>query len=105
MISKYRPSARAVDEDVSWLEYRPRVLCRDVGLDALHGVRPAGIDEIAEGALDAVEWAEPECPLAKQGHEVRRNQLSECVDFVELCWIEDGLDVVSIDEIGAVALD
>ena len=41
----------------------------------------------------------------KKCHQVRRNGLPEREALVELRWIEDGLDVLSIDVIGAVALD
>ena len=65
----------------------------------------ARIDQIADGALDGVERAEPHGPVAKKRHQVRRNGLSEGEALVELWRIEDGLDAVSVDGIGAVALD
>ena len=59
VISKQRLAAGAVDQDVSRLEHRHRVLRRHDGRGALHRIRPARIDQIAEGALDGVERAEP----------------------------------------------
>src|SRR4029453_3807285 len=62
LIPQQRPAARAVDEDVARVEHRDPVLhCYD-RLFALHRIRPAPVDQIAEGALDGVERAEPEHP-------------------------------------------
>ena len=84
VIAKQRLAAGAVDQDVSRLEHRHRVLRRDDGRGALHRVRPTRIDEIAEGALDGVERAEPQRPAAQQRHQVRRNGLPEREALVEL---------------------
>ena len=47
----------------------------------------------------------PSAQLLQKCHQVRRNGLSEREALVELWWIEDGLDAVSVDGIGSVALD
>ena len=76
-IPEQRLGARAVDQDVSRLKHRHRVLRRDDGRRALHGMLLTRIDEIAEGALDGVERAEPQGPSPQQSHQVRRNGLPE----------------------------
>ena len=105
MISKQGPAAGGVDEDVSRSEHRHRVLRSHDGGGALHPVRAARIDQIAEGALDGVERAEPQHPVAQECTQVRSNRLSECESPIELGRIEDCLDAVSVDGIRAVALD
>jgi hypothetical protein len=105
VISKQRVAARAVDQDVSRLEHRHRVLRRHDGLGALYRVRFPLINQIAEVALDGVERAEPQCPFAKKCLQVRRDGLSEGEALPELCWIEDGRDAISIDGIGTVGFD
>ena len=98
-------AARAVDQDVSRLKHRHRVLRRDDGRGALHRMRLTRIDEIAEGALDGVERAEPQRPSLQQSHQVRRNGLPKREALLELRWLEDGLDALSIDVVGTVARD
>ena len=106
VISEQRLAAGAVDQDVSRLEHRHRVLRRH---DRSRALAPsfdaARVDQIADAALDGVERAEPQRPVAEKRHQVRRNRLPEREALVELGRIEDGLDVVSVDVIGAVALD
>jgi hypothetical protein len=68
-------------------------------------MRGARVDQVAEGAFDAIERNESLCPLLKQGHQVGRNGLPECEPFLQLRWIEDGLDVFSVDVIAAIALN
>ena len=46
----------------------------------------------------------PSRPSAKKRHQVPGNRLSEGEALVELGRIEDGLDAVPVDGIGAVAL-
>jgi hypothetical protein len=105
VISEQRVAARAVDQDVSRLQHRHRVLRRHDGHGALHPIRPARIDQIAEGMLDRVERAEPQRPVLQECTEVRRNGPSEREFLVELQWIEDCPDAVSVDGIVFVALD
>ena len=64
---------------------------------ALHRVRRARVDEIAEGALDGVERTEAARPSAQQRHQVGRDRLPEREALGELRRIEDGLDVVAVD--------
>ena len=66
VISEQGPAARGVDEDVSRLEHRHRVLRGHDRGGALHSIQPARIDQIAEGALDGVEWAEPQRPVLQE---------------------------------------
>ena len=68
-------------------------------------MRLTRIDQITERALDGVERAEPQRPSAQQCHQVRRNGPPKREALVELPWIEDGLDALFIDVVGAVALD
>ena len=70
-----------------------------------HPFRRTRIDQIADGALDRVKGAEPQRPVPKKRCQVRRNRLPERETIVELGRIEDGVDVVSVDVIGAVAVD
>ena len=53
----------------------------------------------------ALSGQNPCAQLAKKRHQVRGNGLSEREALVELWRIEDGLDAVSVDGVGAVALD
>ena len=105
VISKQRPAARAVDQDVSRLEHRRSRPPRQGGRGPLHRSRVARIDQIAEGAFDLVERAEPLCPSTQQRHQVGRDGLPEREALRQLPWIEDGLDVVAIEVVGPVGLD
>ena len=105
VISKQRPAPGAVDQNVSGFEHRHRVLRRHDGGGALHRIRAARIDQIADRALDGVERAEPQRPVLQKLHQVRRNGLSERKALVELGRIEDGPDAVAVDGVGSVALD
>jgi hypothetical protein len=105
VISEQRPVACGVDEDISRFKHRDRVLRRHNPRDALHRIQPARIDQIADGLLDGVERAEPDHPALQECAQVRRNGLSEREPLVELRWIEDRLDAISVDRIGSVALD
>src|SRR6478736_2012693 len=84
VISKQGPAARGVDEDVSGLEHRHPLLGRHDGRCALDPVQPARIDQIADGALDGVERAEPQRPTPQECTEVRRNRLPEREALLEL---------------------
>ena len=68
VISEQRAAARAVDQDVSRLQHRHRVLRRHDGHGALHPIRPARMDQIAEGMLDRVERAETPAPSSAGVH-------------------------------------
>jgi hypothetical protein len=81
------------------LEHRHRVLRRHDGPGALHTI-PARVDQIADGALDGVERADPQRPALQERTEVGRNGLSEREALVELAGIEDRLDAVPVDGIG-----
>ena len=105
VISKQRLAAGAVDQDVSRLEHRHRVLRADDRGRALDRRRLPPVDQIAELALDGVERAEAEPPSAEERHQVRRNGLSEGDALADLRRVEDGLDAVSVDRIGPVGLD
>jgi hypothetical protein len=61
MISKHRHAARAVDERVTRLDHRYRVLRRHHDRGSLHPFL-ARIDQFADGALDRIERAEPQRP-------------------------------------------
>ncbi len=104
VVSKQRPAARGVDEDVSRLEHCDRVVRRHDGRGALDPVLPARSDQIAEGALDGVERAEPHDPVLQERPQVRRNGLPEREAEVELRWIEDRLDAVPVDGVLSVAM-
>ena len=105
VVAQQRPAARAVDQDVARLEHRHRVVRRHDGRCALYAVGPARVDQVAERLLDGVERTEPQRPVAQERHQVGGNGLSEREALVELWWVEDRLDAVSVDGIGAVALD
>ena len=105
VISKQGVAAGGVDQNVSRLEHRDRVLRRHDGSGALHHLRPARIDEIADRALDGVERTEPQRPVPQECHQIRGNGLPEREALLELWRIEDGMDAVSVDRIGTVGLD
>jgi len=104
-MSQQRPAASAIEQDVARVEHRHGVLRRYDGCAAVHRVGRARIDQIAERLLDLIERAEPQGPFAKQCHQVRWYRASEGGALVELSRIEDGLDVLGVEVIGAVALD
>ena len=72
MITEKRFPSGAVDKDVARLEHRHCVRGRDDRRTALHAMRFARIDQVAEGALDGVERGEPFGPSAQKDHEIRR---------------------------------
>ena len=104
MITKHGPAPCGIDQDVPRLEHLHRVFRRHDGRRALHPIQLARIDEIADGPLDGVERAEPERPVLQECRQVRGNGLSERQALFELRWIEDRLDAIFVDQIGAVAL-
>lgn len=104
-IPKERPAARAIDQDVARLEHRDRVLGRQGRRGALHRMRVACIDQLADGALDRVERDEAARPIAQTLHQVRRDRLPERKARGELRGVEDGLHVVTVEMIGPIRLD
>ena len=64
----------------------------------------ASIRSLTERSM-ALSGQNPSVHSLKKCHQVRRNRLSEREALVELRWIEDGLDGLTVDVVGAVALD
>ena len=104
-IAQDRPGARAIDQDVAGLQQRDRLLGRDLAHDALHRPRAAGLDEVAEGALDRVQRDEPTRPLLQQAPQVRGDGAPVGQPRLELERLEDRLDALPVDRVGLVALD
>ena len=105
VIAQQRLATGAVDEDVSRLEHLHGVLRRERRRNALHPVRSARVDEIAERLLDGVERAEAERPFPQQRHQVGGDRLPEGEALLELLRIEERCDVVAVDGVGLVALE
>ena len=106
VISKQRPAARAIDQDVARLEHRDRVLRRQrppwsrcTGFESRASIR-----SLTERSI-SLSWTEPARPSAQQLHQVGGDRLPEREALRELRWVEDGLDVVPIEVVGTVALD
>jgi hypothetical protein len=104
VISKQRLAPRRVDEDVSGLEHRHRVVGSHGCRGALHAVA-ASIDQLAEGAFDRVERAEAHRPSLQESREIRSDGSSVRQGLFKLRWIEDRLDAVSVDGVDSIALD
>ena len=104
-IAQDRPGAGAVDEDVSRLHHREGLLGGYLAGDALHGAGVARVDQIAERALDRLQWDEPARPVLEQAPQVRVDGTAVGHPRLELGRLEDGLDVLPIDHVGLVALE
>ena len=84
---------------------RDRTRGVDLAHDPLDGPRGAGVDQLAEGALDRVQRDEPPRPRLEQGPQVRGERAAVGQARLELDRVEDRLDALAVDRVRLVALD